>query len=695
MTNVKIYISGAQGPAGDAPSGFASSIHDATAKTTPADLDELALLDSATSFSLKKLTWASLKTALSTALQSVFYTETETNTLLNAKANLAGGNTFTGTQTLNVGAFKDTTTTNTSSISVTADTLNANRTVTLPNASGVLALTANANGSTSDIELYAKAGLAINAAQVVYITGASGANVIIGLAQANGEATSTKTIGICKQNLANNGFGYVVTEGNLTGISVAASGAVEGDPVFLSPSTPGGMVFGLANKPSAPNHLVYLGVVKTVAGSNVTAIYVKVQNGFELDELHDVAISSPTNGQTIFRNGSNLWVNRAIVSADISNATSAATANTVVKRDATGGGVYFGSSASDFGVAGASGSSFGAYGESVSGSGLGGNSTSGSGVSANSSTGTGLDVSTATGTYHALFGNTGSDRSFIALVNGAFGWFRGIYTGRIQAPTTLAANVTWTLPTTGGTLPTLPPYANLVDASAALPVSGFWWDTTLREIRGPEAISVPYYKSSGNQTLIPFDVAGSNVKQSGTKYWAEVGRVKIPASAIVSGSTIALDVRLKTTSLVAIPSLARTAILVPTQIWDYSPQSQFFGASPSSSTLNTTSPSFFPFRFATALSLNTAMRLQRSHVISISSGVVTAGNADAGTYGYGWDYTSSAAFTDTQNLGWTTGINLVDREDLEFVIVVNAPSDSGDYREVYYDVNITVTPATA
>lgn len=336
MTNVKIYISGAQGPAGDSPTSIATTIHAATSKTTPVDLDELGIADSAASFGLKKLTWANLKTALSTALQSVFYTETETNTLLNAKANLAGGNTFTGTQTINVGAFKDTTTTNTSSISATPDTLSANRTVTLPNASGVMALTTNPNGSTSDIELYAKAGLAINAAQVVYITGASGANVIIGLAQANSDATSSKTIGICKQNLANNGFGYVVTEGNLTGISVAANGAVEGDPVFLSPTTPGGMVFGLINKPSAPSHLVYLGVVKTVSGLNVTAIYVKVQNGFELEELHDVAISSPTNGQTIFRNGSNLWVNRAIVSADVSDATETSTPDTIVRRDSNG-----------------------------------------------------------------------------------------------------------------------------------------------------------------------------------------------------------------------------------------------------------------------------------------------------------------------------------------------------------------------
>lgn len=37
----------------------------------------------------------------------------------------------------------------------------------------------------------------------------------------------------------------------------------------------------------------------------------------DLSDLSDVAISSPVSGQSLFRNGSNLWVNRAIVSADI------------------------------------------------------------------------------------------------------------------------------------------------------------------------------------------------------------------------------------------------------------------------------------------------------------------------------------------------------------------------------------------
>jgi len=190
-------------------------------------------------------------------------------------------------------------------------------------------------GRCDGLEVLCKAGLAIAAGQVVYVTGASGNNIIIGLARANAEATSSKTIGISESTLANNATGYVITEGLMT-VSISSATANEGDPIWLSPTTAGSMVFGVANKPFAPNHIVYLGVVTRKTGNTVVEIYVKVQNGAELDELSDVLITSPVAGQALMR-GATLWENRSLVSADISNATSAATANTLALRDATGG----------------------------------------------------------------------------------------------------------------------------------------------------------------------------------------------------------------------------------------------------------------------------------------------------------------------------------------------------------------------
>jgi lysophospholipase L1-like esterase len=176
-------------------------------------------------------------------------------------------------------------------------------------------------GRCDGLEVLCKAGLAINAGQVVYVTGASGNNIIIGLAQANAELTSSKTIGISESTLANNATGYVITEGLLT-VSISAPTANEGDPIWLSPSTAGGMVFGAANKPVAPNHMVYLGVVTRKTGNTVVEIFVKVQNGSELEELADVSITSPAAGQALMR-GATLWQNRLLTSSDISDSTAA------------------------------------------------------------------------------------------------------------------------------------------------------------------------------------------------------------------------------------------------------------------------------------------------------------------------------------------------------------------------------------
>lgn len=60
-------IKGPKGDKGDA-ADVAALIHAATSKT-PADADELALLDSASSWTLRKFTWATLKSTL----QSLFF----------------------------------------------------------------------------------------------------------------------------------------------------------------------------------------------------------------------------------------------------------------------------------------------------------------------------------------------------------------------------------------------------------------------------------------------------------------------------------------------------------------------------------------------------------------------------------------------------------------------------------------------
>ena len=144
---------------------------------------------------------------------------------------------------------------------------------------------------------------------VVYTSGANGNNILVKRAIATSDITSSQVLGFVEANIAVNGTGYVVNNGLISNINTNSAGAV-GDPVWLSPSTAGSVVYGLLNKPDAPNHLVYLGVVNR-KNASTGAIFVHVSNGWELNELHNVSASSPVSGDFLKYNGS-VWVNDAI-----------------------------------------------------------------------------------------------------------------------------------------------------------------------------------------------------------------------------------------------------------------------------------------------------------------------------------------------------------------------------------------------
>lgn len=174
---------------------------------------------------------------------------------------------------------------------------------------------------TSQVKHEVKAGVALTKGMAVYVTSANGTNMIVGKSSNATEATSSKTMGLIAQDLANNGFGFVITEGLLAGLDTSAASA--GDPVWLG--TNGGLLYGLANKPVAPANLVFIGIVTRVQSNN-GEIFVKVQNGFELNELHDVAISTIANNNLLmYESATSLWKNKTlsqIISAVIGNGTS-------------------------------------------------------------------------------------------------------------------------------------------------------------------------------------------------------------------------------------------------------------------------------------------------------------------------------------------------------------------------------------
>lgn len=135
-------------------------------------------------------------------------------------------------------------------------------------------------------------------------SGNSSTNIPVNVASNASEATSSKTMGLVAASVAKNGFVYVVTEGLVSGINTSTANT--GDPVWLGVN--GQYIFGLTNKPKGPAHLVFLGIV--TRGQNVNGeIFVKVQNGFEIDELHDVVLTGLANGDALVRNNG-YWINQ-------------------------------------------------------------------------------------------------------------------------------------------------------------------------------------------------------------------------------------------------------------------------------------------------------------------------------------------------------------------------------------------------
>lgn len=150
--------------------------------------------------------------------------------------------------------------------------------------------------------------------QAVRVNGAQGQRLKIALAQATNDLLSAETIGLVTENIDNNQEGFVTTSGLIRNINTTGSLQSEtwadGDMLYLSPSIAG----RITNvKPSAPNHLITIGYV-VYAHANNGSIFVKVDNGYELDELHNVKITDVQNNDLLSYNFSNqLWENKTLI----------------------------------------------------------------------------------------------------------------------------------------------------------------------------------------------------------------------------------------------------------------------------------------------------------------------------------------------------------------------------------------------
>lgn len=183
------------------------------------------------------------------------------------------------------------------SMIITADGQNVDITVSQDSpASNIVKQVRNETGST------------LLKGTVVYINGASGNKATVTKAIATGDATSAQTLGMITTDIATNQNGYVTVFGQITGIDTSMY--ADGAQLYLSSTVAGSVT---ATKQYAPAHLVYVGIV-TRSHQNQGAIEVNIQNGYELEELHNVAINFATlaNDDSLFYDAATgLWKNKA------------------------------------------------------------------------------------------------------------------------------------------------------------------------------------------------------------------------------------------------------------------------------------------------------------------------------------------------------------------------------------------------
>lgn len=150
-------------------------------------------------------------------------------------------------------------------------------------------------------------GATLTKGTVVYISGANGNKPLVSKALATTDLLSSRTFGLLQSDILNNGLGFCVVIGDLTGFNT--SSFTEGDQLYLSGVTAGAVT---NVKPVAPIHLVYVGKV-TRSHPTLGQIEVGIQNGYELEEIHDVLLVTPTNNQAlIYESSTDLWKNKTV-----------------------------------------------------------------------------------------------------------------------------------------------------------------------------------------------------------------------------------------------------------------------------------------------------------------------------------------------------------------------------------------------
>jgi len=397
-----------------------------------------------------------------------------------------------------------------------------------------------------EVEVRNQTGSTIAAGSIVYISGATGNKPLITLAQANNDANSAQTIGFVKTAIANNGTGFVIVRGELENIDTSA--LTEGVQLYLSPTVAGSWT---TTKPSAPLHLVYVGIVIR-SHPTLGTILVAVQNGYELNEIHDVAIGTLANNDLLaYESSTDLWKNKTYTALDL------ATQSWVTSQG------YLPASTASFTYAALTGATF-----------TGSVNLSSLGVTffdATTQTTAGISPATAASTYQTIAGMSSyatlaspdltGNVTITSNSTGAALFIEQSGTGNILTLHDQASDTTFVAIDQNGKVNTIPSTTanagfNVPHATAAptTPVNGDIWTTTsglfMRQngstkqyvdLDGTQTINGAKTFSGANQTLGNSTAAGTIAIGSGATISGATKTVNV-GTAGVSGSTTAVNI---------------------------------------------------------------------------------------------------------------------------------------------------------
>ena len=163
---------------------------------------------------------------------------------------------------------------------------------------------------TGDIRIMCKndSGVDIAKGDAVMAVGATGDEIRIAKAVADGSVEPRYMLGVAFAAITNGSSGYVIMVGTLTNLDTTVYGAI-GTVLWLDPNNAGELT---TTQPTSPDLSMSVAIV-TRYHAETGRIFIRMwEQQLGLHELHDVAISSVADGETlVYNSATGVWENGA------------------------------------------------------------------------------------------------------------------------------------------------------------------------------------------------------------------------------------------------------------------------------------------------------------------------------------------------------------------------------------------------